>query len=104
MSPITSLSILLQQSILELRYRISIREFHEWHDTTLVSFSARIPTSQRGILSTAPSPQPKPGVFASHVGGGGSGDCQTLADIPCKVVGGGPVNPSGERGVDHCCG
>ena len=50
------------------------------------------------------SPQPKTGVFASHVGGGGSGDCQSLADIPCNVVGGGPVNPSGERGVDHCCG
>ena len=39
------------------------------------------------------SPQPKPGVFTSHVGGGGSGDCQSLADIPCNVVGGGPVNP-----------
>ena len=25
------------------------------------------------------SPQPKPGVFASHVGGGGSGDGQSLA-------------------------
>ena len=33
----------------------------------------------------------------SHVGGGGSGDCQSSADIPCNVVGGGPVNPSGER-------
>ena len=32
------------------------------------------------------SPQPKPGVFASHVGGGGSGDCQSLADIPCNVL------------------
>ena len=51
-----------------------------------------------------PSPLPNPGAFASHVGGGGSGDCQLLADIPCNVVGGGPVNPSGERGVDHCCG
>ena len=51
-----------------------------------------------------PSPQPKPGAFASNVGGGGSGDCQSLADIPCNVVGGGPVNPSGERGVDHCYG
>ena len=49
-----------------------------------------------------PSPLPKPGAFASHVGGGGSGVCQSLADIPCNVVGGGPVNPSGERGVDHC--
>ena len=49
-------------------------------------------------------PLPNPGAFASHVGGGGSGDCQSLADIPCNVVGGGPVNPSGERGVDHCCG
>ena len=38
-----------------------------------------------------PSPQPKPGVFASHVGGGGSGDCQLLADIPCNVFGGGSV-------------
>ena len=35
-----------------------------------------------------PSPQPKQGVFASHVGGGGNGDCQSLADIPCNVVGG----------------
>ena len=51
-----------------------------------------------------PSPLPRPGAFASHVGGGGRGDCQLLADIPCNVVGGGPVNPSGERGVDHCCG
>ena len=51
-----------------------------------------------------PSPLPKPGAFASHVGGGGSGDCQSLADIPCNVVAGGPVNPSGKRGVDHCCG
>ena len=41
--------------------------------------------------------------FASHVGGG-SGDCQSLAGIPSNVVGGGLVNPSGERGVDHCCG
>ena len=38
-----------------LRYRVTIREFHEWHDTTFASFSARIPTSQRGILSTAVS-------------------------------------------------
>ena len=38
-----------------LGYRVSIREFHEWNDTTLVSFSARIPTSQRGSLSTAVS-------------------------------------------------
>ena len=44
-----------------------------------------------------------PGAFASHVGGGGSGDCQFLADITCSVVGGGPVNPSGERGVGHRC-
>ena len=51
-----------------------------------------------------PSTLPKPGAFASHVGGGGCGDCQSLADIPCNVVGGGPVKPSGERGVDHCCG
>ena len=36
-----------------------------------------------------PSPQQKPGVFASHVGGGGRGDCQSSADIPCNVVGGG---------------
>ena len=50
-----------------------------------------------------PSPLPIPGAFASLVGGGGSGDCQLLADIPCNVVGGGPVNPSGERGVDCCC-
>ena len=42
--------------------------------------------------------QPNPGVFASHVGGGGSGDCQSLAGIPCNAVGDGPVNPSGERG------
>ena len=71
---------------------------------TFVTFSARIPTSPRGILSTAVSTTKQPGAFASHVGGGGSGDCQLLADIPCNVVGGGPVNPSGERGVDHCCG
>ena len=50
-----------------------------------------------------PSPLPNPGAFASHVGGGESGDCQLLADIPCNVVGG-PVNSSGERGVDHCYG
>ena len=46
--------------------------------------------------------QPKPGLFASHVGGGGSGGCQSSADIPCNAVGDGPVIPSGERGVDHC--
>ena len=66
-------------------------------------FPSRIPTSPRGILSTA-GPLPNPGAFASHIGGGGSGDCQLLADIPCNVVGGGHVNPGGERGVDRCCG
>ena len=46
-----------------------------------------------------PSPLPNPGTFASHVGGTGNGDCQLLADIPCNVVGGGPVSPSCEHGV-----
>ena len=50
---VTKVSIVLR--VVPLRYRISIREFHEWHDTTLVSFSTRIPTSQRGILATAVS-------------------------------------------------
>ena len=78
-----------------LRYRISIRDFHEWHDTTLVSFPLAFqPVNEASCRPL--SPQPKPGVFASHVGGGGSGDCQSLADIPCNVVGGGPVNPSGD--------
>ena len=38
-----------------LRDRFTIRDFHEWHSITLVSFSARIPTSPRGILSTTVS-------------------------------------------------
>ena len=60
MSPKTELSQPRFQSCsgfleVTLRYRVTIRDFHEWHDTSLVSFSARIPSSQRGILSTAVS-------------------------------------------------
>ena len=44
-----------------------------------------------------PSPLPNPGAFASHVGGGGSGDCQLLADIPCNVVGGVVADQSAAR-------
>ena len=76
---------MLQVPEVPLRYRVTIREFHEWHDTTLVSFSARIPTSQRSICRPL-SPQPKPGLFASHVGGGGSGDCQSLADFLATLL------------------